>query len=97
MARLDRAVRKTNLSREGYVRRLIGGYEPQSEPPQEYWGYVRQLWAVEHGVNEVISKSEELSDETRERLVILKNQLAEAAGKLQSIAAPKKKSKHVQF
>lgn len=97
MARLDRAVRKTNLSREGYVRRLIGGYEPQSEPPQEYWGYVRQLWAVEHGVNEVISKSEGMSQETRERLVILKDQLAEATGKLQSIAAPKKKSKHIQF
>jgi hypothetical protein len=92
MARLNRAVRKTNLSREGYVRRLIGGYEPQSEPPQEYWDYVRQLWAVEHGINEVISKSEELSQETREQLLILKNQLAETAGKLQSIAAPKKKS-----
>lgn len=95
MAQLDRAVRKTNLSREGYVRRLIGGYEPQSEPPQEYWGYVRRLWAVEHGINDVICASEELSHETRERLIALKNQLAEAAGKLQSIAAPKKKSKQI--
>jgi len=91
MARLNRAVGRTNLSREGYVRRILSGYEPQPAPPQEYWDYVRQLWAICNGIDDILCTSDELSHETRGRLISLKKQLAETTGKLQSISTPKKK------
>ena len=43
MQRLDRNVRKTTLSREGYIRQLINGYEPQPIPPMEYYDVIREL------------------------------------------------------
>ena len=47
MERLDKAVRRTKLSREGYVRTLISGYEPQSLPPVEYYEILHELREIQ--------------------------------------------------
>lgn len=46
MQRLNKAVKKTSFSREGYVRRLINGYQPQAAPPEEYFDLVKELRSV---------------------------------------------------
>lgn len=43
LAKLTRNVKKTSLSREGYIRTLLRGYEPQSEPTEEYYEAVKEI------------------------------------------------------
>ena len=55
MERLDKAVRRTKLSREGYVRTLISGYEPQSLPPVEYYEILHELREIQDTI-ELLSR-----------------------------------------
>lgn len=46
LERLDRNVAKTTFSREGYIRTLLRGYDPQAKPPDRYWKLLHELWEI---------------------------------------------------
>lgn len=43
-ARLQRLVKRTGLSREAYLRHLIGGVVPQEIPPPDYYAFMERLY-----------------------------------------------------
>ena len=45
-ARLQRLVKRTGLSREAYLRHLIGGVVPQEIPPPDYYAFMERLYRV---------------------------------------------------
>ena len=45
-ARLQRLVKRTGLSREAYLRHLIGGVVPQEIPPPDYFSFMERLYQV---------------------------------------------------
>ena len=50
MQTLTRNVKKTGMSREGYLRTLIRGYEPQALPPMDYYEILRELQRIENSM-----------------------------------------------
>ena len=47
LERLNRNAGKTTFSREGYIRTILNGYDPQASPPKEYCGCHQQLRACQ--------------------------------------------------
>ena len=45
-ARLQRLVKRSGLSREAYLRHLIGGVVPQEIPPPDYFSFMERLYQV---------------------------------------------------
>lgn len=45
-ARLQALVKHTGLSREAYLRHLIGGVVPQEIPPPDYYAFMERLYQV---------------------------------------------------
>ena len=45
-ARLQRLVKRTGLSREAYLRHLIGGVVPQEIPSPDYYAFMERLYRV---------------------------------------------------
>lgn len=45
-ARLQRLVKRTGLSRQAYLRHLIGGVVPQEIPPPDYYAFMERLYRV---------------------------------------------------
>lgn len=45
-ARLQRLVKRSGLSREAYLRHLIGGVVPQEIPPPDYYAFMERLYQV---------------------------------------------------
>ena len=43
LERLNQSVMKTTFSREGYIRNLLNGYEPQARAPDGYYDTVNEL------------------------------------------------------
>lgn len=43
---LDKAVKKSGLSREAYLRHLIAGLVPRDAPPTDYYAMMRELYRV---------------------------------------------------
>lgn len=46
LAQLDRNVARTVYSREGYIRMILRGYDPQEPPPQQFWKLLRELYDI---------------------------------------------------
>ena len=46
-ARLQRLVKRSGLSREAYLRHLIGGVVPQDIPPPDYYAFMERLYQWE--------------------------------------------------
>ena len=91
MQRLDKCVKKTTLSREGYVRNLIRGYEPQPEPPKEYYDLVRSLRKID---DELCGYAENIPPSDKESLALLgklTKQMTRICDRLQSLYLPRKK------
>jgi len=63
MQRLNRNVQKCGLSREGYLRDLIRGYEPQAQPPIEYYHVLRELRSIKDVMQKLAMQSCALSAE----------------------------------
>lgn len=55
--RLDRNVKKSGLSREAYLRRLINGYVPKELPPVDYHAMMKQLRAIGNRINQIAVKA----------------------------------------
>jgi len=90
MQRLDKAVKKTAFSREGYVRHLIKGYKPQAAPPDEYFDMVKELRSIN---TELRKFTDTIPVSNMESLAIcssLTKRLSRACDRLQSMFLPEK-------
>ena len=91
MERLDKAVRRTKLSREGYVRTLISGYEPQSLPPVEYYEILHELREIQDTIellSRVVSQHGAIDSTEYSRQV---KRLGEICHSLQTAFVPRKR------
>lgn len=71
MDKLNKNVELTGKTREGFVRTLLMGFEPQLMPSQEYFDYIRALWLVVNNLDDlfriVARKDEELGRKLRDQ------------------------------
>lgn len=58
---LDKRVKKSGLSREGYLRHLISGSIPREAPPTDYYAMMQQLYRVGNGLNQIAQKAHTLN------------------------------------
>jgi len=54
---LNKAVKKSGLSRESYLRHLIRGLVPTDAPPPEYHSMMRELRAIGTNLNQIAQKA----------------------------------------
>ena len=62
-----KAVRRSRLSQEVYLRHLINGVVPQDAPPPEYYAMMQQLYRIGNNLNQIAQKAHVLGviDERR--------------------------------
>ncbi len=54
---LEKRVKKSGLSREAYLRHLIGGSIPRDAPPPDYFAMMRELQAIGNNLNQIAQKA----------------------------------------
>lgn len=54
---LNKRVKKSGLSREGYIRQLLSGYIPADLPPPDYYAMMNELRAVGGNMNQIAQKA----------------------------------------
>lgn len=59
--RLDKQVKKSGLSREGYLRHLINGVIPRDAPPPDYYSMMRELHGIGKNLNQIAQKAHTLN------------------------------------
>lgn len=90
LERLNRNAGKTTFSREGYIRTILNGYDPQASPPEEYWSYIRELWHIGDEINNIADEIGSYDLDIKKRISELRHRLGKITGKLQSIYVPQK-------
>lgn len=60
-AKLNKAVAKTGLSREAYLRKLIAGQQPKELPPPDFRPMMRQLYYCGNSLNQIARKAHALN------------------------------------
>ena len=58
---LNKRVKKSRTSREGYLRHLINGVVPQDAPPPAYFDFMRELHQVGNNLNQIAQKAHVLN------------------------------------
>ena len=58
---LNEKVKKSGLSREAYLRHLIGGLVPQDAPPPDYYVMMRELYRIGNNLNQIARKAQMLN------------------------------------
>ena len=58
---LDKRVKKSRLSREGYLRHLINGSVSREVPPPDYYDMMRELYRIGNSLNQVAQKAHTLN------------------------------------
>lgn len=58
---LNKRVKKSCLSREGYLRHLINGSIPREAPPPDYYAMMRELYRIGNNLNQVAQKAHTLN------------------------------------
>ncbi len=58
---LNKRVRKSNLSREAYLRHLIDGKIPREAPLPDYFNFIRELHNVGNNLNQIAQKAHVLN------------------------------------
>lgn len=58
---LNKRVKKSRLSREGYLRHLINGSIPREAPPPDYYAMMRELYRIGNNLNQVAQKAHTLN------------------------------------
>lgn len=56
-----KAVKKTGLSQEVYLRHLIVGVVPREAPPPEYFDFTRELHNIGNNLNQIAQKAHVLN------------------------------------
>lgn len=54
---LMKKVKKTGLSRETYIRKLMNGYAPKELPPPDYHGMMRELNAIGNNLHQISARA----------------------------------------
>lgn len=90
LERLNRNAGKTTFSCEGYIRTILGGYDPQASPPEEYWSYIRELWHIGDEINNIADEIGSYDLDIKKRISELRHRLGKITEKLQSIYVPQK-------
>jgi hypothetical protein len=57
----DKKVKRSGLSRESYLRHIIGGLVPTDAPPPDYYTMMRELHAIGTNLNQVAQKANVLN------------------------------------
>ena len=58
---LNKRVKKSRLSREGYIRHLINGSVPREAQPPDYYDMMRELYRIGNSLNQVAQKAHTLN------------------------------------
>lgn len=58
---LNEKVKKSRLSREAYLRQLIGGLMPQDAPPPDYYTMMKELYKIGNNLNQIARKAQVLN------------------------------------
>jgi len=58
---LNKRVKKSGLSREGYLRQVLNGYVPTDAPPPDYFTMMRELHAIGTNLNQIAQKAHVLN------------------------------------
>jgi len=58
---LNKRVKKSGLSRESYLRHLIGGLVPTDAPPPDYYAMMKELHAIGNNLNQIARKAHVLN------------------------------------
>ena len=58
---LNEKVKKSSLSREAYLRQLIGGLIPQDAPPPDYYAMMKELYRIGNNLNQIARKAQSLN------------------------------------
>ena len=61
---LTRAVKRSGLSREAYLRQLISGYIPADIPPPDFHEFMQALYDIQVSYRELIAISDEQGTDT---------------------------------
>ena len=57
---LDEKVKRSGLSREAYLRRLIKGVVPRDAPPPDYYSMMKELYRAGSSLNQIVQKAHAL-------------------------------------
>ena len=60
-AELDKKVGRSGLTREAYLRHLIGGAVPRDAPPADYYGMMKELHRIGNNLNQIAIKAHVLN------------------------------------
>ena len=53
MEQLEKKARRCGLSKEGYIRMYISGYNPKETPPTDYRDMMNELYAISRNMNQI--------------------------------------------
>ena len=59
--KLSKRVKRSGLSREAYLRHLIGGCVPREAPPADYYAMMQQLYGIGRNLNQIAQKAHTLN------------------------------------
>lgn len=59
-----KAVKRSRLSQEVYLRHLISGVVPQNAPPPDYYAMMQQLYRIGNNLNQIAQKAHPSSEPT---------------------------------
>jgi hypothetical protein len=57
----NKRVKKSGLSREGYIRQLIAGLVPTDAPPPDYFAMMRELHYIGVNLNQIAQKAHSMN------------------------------------
>ena len=60
LQRFMKAVKKSGLTQEAYLRHLINGVVPQDAPPPDYYAMMRELYRIGNNLNQIAQKAHAL-------------------------------------
>ena len=67
---LDKKVKRSGLSREAYLRHLVSGLEPREAPPADYYGMMREIYAIGKNLNQIAQKAHVLNVMDAQRMTL---------------------------
>ena len=57
----NKAVKRSGLSREAYLRHLVNGLVPTDAPPPDYYSMMRELHGIGNNLNQIAQKAHTLN------------------------------------
>ena len=80
-----KAVRKSGLSQEVYLRHLINGVVPQDAPPPDYYHFMRELHGVGNNLNQIAKRVNSTGNLYQEDIADLQERYRELWGAVSTL------------